>query len=154
MKRPASPAAAGHEAACACSRLRRASRAITRYYDDAMAGAGLRVTQFALLRNLAREGTVRVTDLATILLLDRTALTRTLDPLLEAGYVAVVRGRDARTREVSITREGRAALAAARAPWKRAQAAVARRLGPAKLDALIASLAELEALHPDAASAD
>ena len=43
------------------------------------------------------------------------------------------------------------AVAAAVGPWKRAQAAVARRIGRERLDALIATLAELESLHPDAA---
>ena len=37
------------------------------------------------------------------------------------------------------------------ADWKRAQAAVARRLGRERLDDLIGVLADLESLHPDAA---
>ena len=148
MSRPSSAASA--EPACACSRLRRAARAITQLYDDALAGCGLRVTQLSLLRNLARVGTVRVGDLASTLLIERTALSRTLEPLVAAGYIAVVRGRDARTREVSITRAGRTAVAAALGPWKRAQGEVARKLGAARLDTLIATLADLEALHPDA----
>jgi DNA-binding MarR family transcriptional regulator len=115
-----------------------------------MTGTGLRITQFSLLRNLAREGTVRVSDLAGKLLIERTALSRTLDPLVDAGLVEVVRGRDARTREVSITRAGRTALAAAQAPWRRAQAEVKRKLGAARLEGLFATLAELESLHPDA----
>ncbi len=45
-------------AACACGRLRRASRALTQLYDDLMAPAGLRVTQFSLLRTLSREGPI------------------------------------------------------------------------------------------------
>ncbi|MEO8484949.1 MAG: MarR family winged helix-turn-helix transcriptional regulator [Betaproteobacteria bacterium] len=152
MTRPASSTDHPLAAACACGRLRRASRAITQLYDDALAPSGLRITQFSLLRNLARGGTMRVTALAKTLLLDRTALSRTLDPLVLAGHVEIARGRDARTREVSITRAGRAALAAAQRPWKRAQADVTRRLGAAKLGGLIAALAELETLHPDAAS--
>ncbi|HET9012386.1 MAG TPA: hypothetical protein VFN38_11265, partial [Gemmatimonadaceae bacterium] len=86
-----------------------------------------------------------------LLLLERTALSRTLDPLVDAGYVEVTRGRDARTCEVSITRAGRAALTAALGPWTRAQAEVARRIGAAKLEGLYATLVELEALHPGAA---
>jgi DNA-binding MarR family transcriptional regulator len=92
--------------ACACGRLRRAARALTQLYDDAMAPAGLRVTQFSLLRTLARDGALRISELAARQLLDRTALSRNLDPLLEMGHVEVVRGRDARTREVAISRKG------------------------------------------------
>ena len=134
--------------ACACGRLRRAARALTQLYDDAMAPAGLRVTQFSLLRTLARDGALRISELAARQLLDRTALSRNLDPLLELGHVEVVRGRDARTREVAISRKGTAALRAAEPYWMRAQKEVARRVGADKLEALIMTLGELEALHP------
>lgn len=135
--------------ACACGRLRRATRALTQLYDDLMAPSGLRVTQFSLLRMLARQGTSRMSDLAEALLLDRTALSRTLEPLVGRGLVMIVPGRDARTREVSLKRAGQSALRAATPYWQDAQAQVAKRLGSAKLDALIAVLADLEALHPD-----
>ena len=135
--------------ACVCGRLRRAARALTQRYDDLMAPSGLRVTQFSLLRTLAREGTARMSDLAQTLLLDRTALSRTLDPLAERGLVAIASGSDGRTREVSLTRSGARALRAADPHWKRAQVEVAAQLGKAKLDALIASLSAIEQLHPD-----
>jgi DNA-binding MarR family transcriptional regulator len=143
---PASPV----EDACSCGRLRRASRALTRFYDDALESAGLSVTQYSLLSNLARRGTMRMSDFAEAYLVDRTALGRMLDPLVERGYVAIARGQDARTREASITRQGRTALAAARNAWKRAQGQVVHKLGPERLEALIGTLAELESLHPGA----
>ena len=68
--------------ACACGRLRRATRALTQLYDDVMAPSGLRVTQFSLLRTLAREGTSRMSALAESLLLDRTALSLRLRRLV------------------------------------------------------------------------
>lgn len=135
--------------ACACGRLRRATRALTQLYDDLMAPSGLRVTQFSLLSALARDGTARIADLADALLLDRTALSRTLDPLVLRGLVSIVSGRDARTREVSLTRAGEKALRATQPHWKRAQIQVANKLGSDRLEALIATLAEIEALHPD-----
>ena len=141
-------APSGAPRACACGRLRRAARALTQLYDDAIAPAGLRIGQFSLLRTLTRDGSVRISDLAGRQLLDRTALSRNLDPLVAQGYVEVVRGRDSRTREVAITRKGSAALRAAEPHWTRAQREVARRLGAERLEALIDTLAELEALHP------
>ena len=135
--------------ACACGRLRRAARALTQLYDDAMAPAGLRVTQFSLLRTLERDGALRITDLAARQLLDRTALSRNLDPLVERGLVAVAAGKDARTREVALTPKGAAALRRAEPLWKHAQEDVARRVGKSRLETLIAILGELESLHPD-----
>src|SRR6188508_137806 len=135
--------------ACACGRLRRATRALTQLYDDLMAPAGLRVTQFSLLRTLARSGPMRINALAAAQLLDRTALSRNLDPLVERGLVEIVRGHDARVREVAITRRGVAAFKAAEPHWTHAQREVERRVGVDKLDALIETLGELESLHPD-----
>jgi len=134
--------------ACACGRLRRAARALTQLYDDAMAPSGLRVTQFSLLRTLDRDGPVRISVLAAHLLLDRTALSRNLDPLVARKLVAVTPGRDARSREVKLTRVGGAELARAVPYWSRAQAAVRERVGAERLDGLIATLGELESLHP------
>jgi DNA-binding MarR family transcriptional regulator len=135
--------------ACACGRLRRAARALTQLYDDAIVPAGLHLTQFSLLLTLARDGPSRITELAHRQLLNRTALSRNLDPLVERRLVEIEPGRDARTRVATITRAGSAALDAALPHWKRAQSEVARRLGAAKLDALIALLGEVEQLHPD-----
>ena len=146
---PSKPSSFTPAPACVCGRLRRAARALTQRYDDLMAPSGLRVTQFSLLRTLARDGTARMSDLAQMLLLDRTALSRTLDPLAERGLVAIVPGSDGRTREVSLTRAGARALRAATLHWKRAQTEVAAQLGNAKLDALITSLSAIEQLHPD-----
>ena len=139
---------------CTCGRLRRATRALTQLYDDLMAPSGLRITQFSLLRTLAREGATRMSALAEVLLLDRTALSRTLDPLVERGLVAIVPGRDARTREISLTRKGEHALRGAEPYWKRAQNQVTNRLGVGKISSLIETLHELEQLHPDPGGLD
>lgn len=137
-------------AACACGRLRRAARALTQLYDDALAPSGLRVTQYSLMSTLARKGPTRISDLAQAMLLDRTALSRNLDPLVKRELVVVAPGRDARTREVTLTPAGNAALKAAASYWKQAQARVRKELGEPKLDALIATLRAVESLHPDA----
>lgn len=135
-------------AACVCGRLRRAARALTQLYDDAMAPCGLRVTQFSLLRTLRREGPIRVSALATEVLLDRTALTRTLEPLVVRGLVHIAAGRDARTREVSLTPAGAAAIDKALPYWREAQRKVERTLGEPRIEALVGLLASVESLHP------
>jgi DNA-binding MarR family transcriptional regulator len=144
----ASPQSRPFAAPCTCSRLRRAARAVTQLYDDALGPVGLRVTQFSLLRTLQRHGTLTIGDLATRNLLDRTALSRNLDPLAERKLLAIVPGRDARKREVTLTRQGIAALAAAAPHWERAQREVTRRVGRERLDGLYDVLRDMEALHP------
>lgn len=145
MLPPENPAASS----CACGSLRRATRALTQLYDDLLLPSGLRVTQFSLLCRLSRSGTSRLSELATKVLLDRTALSRTLEPLVKRGFVSIVSGRDARTREVSLTRAGEQAIRAAMPYWKRAQLRVAGVLGSSRLETLLSTLAAIEALHPD-----
>jgi DNA-binding MarR family transcriptional regulator len=135
--------------ACVCGRLRRAARALTQLYDDTMSPSGLRVTQFSLMRTLAREGTMRITDLANKALLDRTALSRNLEPLVAQGYLRIAPGKDARTRDVAITAAGKTALDRATPYWRDAQRVVSRKLGEPRAQALVELLHFVESLHPD-----
>lgn len=132
--------------ACACSKLRRASRALTRLYDEALGEAGLTTTQFAILRTLARLGPSSVTALARATGHERSAMTRNLRPLEEAGHVDVGAGDDQRSRRVALTASGRAAIAGAEPSWHRAQARVETALGPERRDQLFALLDRVEAL--------
>src|SRR5258706_11061147 len=79
---------------CLCNALRQASRAVTRLYDEELRGAGLRTTQYSLLRVLARAGEVRQGDLGGLAHLDETTLTRNLRPLMSAGWVMIRSGED------------------------------------------------------------
>jgi DNA-binding MarR family transcriptional regulator len=133
---------------CTCSRLRRATRAITQLYDDALAPSGLRATQFGLLRTLASQETMTIGSLAAQVLLDRTALSRNLDPLVARGLVEVAPGNDLRTRNVVLTTAGRRALEDAEPHWAEAQREVVRRVGKQRLAELYALLEDVERLHP------
>lgn len=117
-------------------------------YDDTMAPCGLRITQFSLLRTLSREGPMRISALANATLLDRTALSRNLEPLVAQGLVKIAPGRDARTRDVSLTRAGKSTLDKATPYWQRAQQEVERTLGEPRIEALVGLLASVESLHP------
>jgi len=105
------------------------------------------------LRTLFREGTVRISDLAGLALLDRTALSRNLEPLVAQGYVRVTPGKDARTREVALTAAGKAVYQRALPYWRTAQRVVSRKLGEPRTEALVGLLDFVESLHPDSETA-
>src|SRR5262249_5171925 len=63
---------------CACTTLRKAARAVTRFYDAAIERAGMTTTQFAVLRAAERAGTVTMSRVADDLVMDRTSLYRTV----------------------------------------------------------------------------
>jgi len=101
-----------------------------------------------VLRTLARYETMTIGALAAQLLLDRTALSRNLDPLAARGLVEITHGADLRTRQLKLTDAGKAALAAADPQWTQAQRDVTRRVGGSRLEQLYALLEDIEALHP------
>ena len=132
------------EAQCACAALRRATRAVTAAYDAALAPSGLRVTQFSVLRTLARLGPVPVTRLAAEAALDRSTMGRNLDPLERRGLVRIEAGhQDQRERVVHLTAAGEAAVESALPRWREAQARVAALVQPATIGALADQLSSL-----------
>lgn len=106
---------------CLCNALRRASRAVSRLYDEELRGVGLRTTQYSLLNLLGRCGEVRQGDLGPLTVVDETTLPRTLRPLVDRGWVTVRAGKDRRERLISMTAAGAVKLAKARPAWERAQ---------------------------------
>jgi DNA-binding MarR family transcriptional regulator len=107
---------------CACRHLRRAARAVTQLYDEALRPSGLRITQFTLLVGVAVSEPVPITRLADALGLDRTTLTRDLRLLTDRGLVETATGDDRRMRVVRLTGQGREAIGRAYPLWQRAQA--------------------------------
>lgn len=105
---------------CVCTTLRKASRAVTRAYDEGLAGTGLTITQFAVLRNLERQGEMPLSRLAELLVMDRTSLYRLIAPLERQGWVTVADGAG-RVKRASISDAGRAAMLAATPAWERVQ---------------------------------
>jgi len=106
---------------CLCNALRKASRSVSRFYDEELRAVGLRTTQFSLLRLLSRTGPVRQGEMSELAALEETTLTRNLRPLATAGWVLVQPGKDRRQKLVAITPEGTAKLEEAGPAWERAQ---------------------------------
>ncbi len=131
---------------CYCVTVRRAAQTVTQLYDTVLAPSGLKVTQFSLLRAVARHGPASISTLAAAVYLDRTTLGRNLHVLERAGLVSFASGADLRERMVQLTDKGEAALAAAAPLWEQAQAMVREALGKEQLEALTTLLAQLAAV--------
>lgn len=131
---------------CTCFNLRKAARAVTQLYDKALRPTGLRTTQFTLLVGISMLGSVTVTRLAEIGVMDRTTLTRNLKPLERKGLIQITHGKDQRTRVVTMTDEGQKALEQALPLWKKVQADVVKRLSQERWSSLRADLGEVVSL--------
>jgi DNA-binding MarR family transcriptional regulator len=107
---------------CNCAALRQAARRVTRLYDDALAPTGLGVNQFSILARLSLVGPSTIQDLARLLVMDRSTLGHLLRPLEQRGLVTLdVSEEDRRSRVVTLTQAGKAAVAKARPRWAAAQ---------------------------------
>jgi len=129
------------ETLCACTTLRRAARAVTAAYDAALAPSGLRITQFSILRRLARLGPLPVTRLASEAALDRSTMGRNLNPLERRGLVRIEVGdADQRERIAYLTAAGEAAMKAALPHWRKAQQRIATLVQPSAIAELVDQL--------------
>jgi len=131
---------------CLCVNLRRAARAMTALYDEALAPAGIKVTQYSLLCAVERNEPAAIGTLSEELDLDRTTLARNLNPLQRDGLIDVAAGSDRRVTEVRLTRNGRRAIDKARPLWTRAQTEIAARLASGRIEQLRAIAAEASAV--------
>lgn len=122
---------------CLCASFRRASRALTQLYDDALRPLGLTPTQFTILQALSLTGTVHQGRLGEILAMDSTTLTRTLNIMARHGWVEKLKGRDRRERQLRLTRAGHGQLDRALPLWQEVQARLRRKLGSEPWQALM-----------------
>jgi DNA-binding MarR family transcriptional regulator len=133
------------ELPCACANLRRATRAVTRLYDDELRETGLTSTQFTLLQVLERAPQIRQGKLGALLSADSTTLTRTLAPLVRKGWIKSVEGEDRRERRMVLTEAGRKQLERALPKWERAQTRLKAKLGEENWEQLGGLLNHVEA---------
>ncbi len=112
-----------------CANLRRASRALTQRYDDALRPLGLRATQFTVLQALSIAGAVNQGVLGQILAMDSTTLTRTLDIMERHNWIAKRRGKDRREWQIRLSKPGQAQLQRALPAWRSVQHRVHTQLG-------------------------
>ena len=131
-------------ATCACTALRKTSRAVSRLYDEALDASGITTNQFALLRTLRRAGPLPLSRLAGMLVMERTSLYRMLTPL-EARQLVAVKAGSGRARVAAITAAGDALLDESDAVWSATQTRFVAALGEEKWQALQALLAEATA---------
>ena len=114
---------------CYCASLRQTARAITVLYEEALAGTGLRATQYTALQVLESAPALTTTELAEAIGMDQTTATRTLALIKKGGMAADTVGDDRRQRRWSLTPKGREQLRKLRPRWEAAQQAFEKRVG-------------------------
>jgi DNA-binding MarR family transcriptional regulator len=109
---------------CLSFALKRCSRAITQIYDQNLSTTGIRSTQFNLLTAIGSTEMKTLTQLAKILVMDRTTLTRNMKPLEKMALIQTMPAKDKRSKSYALTEKGREVLSQAAPIWQKIQAQV------------------------------
>jgi DNA-binding MarR family transcriptional regulator len=121
---------------CIATRLRLATRVMTKVYDDALRPFGLTVSQMALLAVAADRGVLRQAEVCTRLQLDDSTLSRNLDRMRANGWLEAVAEADARVHTHRLTESGQALLERVMPAWRLAQRRAKQLLGASGVSAL------------------
>jgi DNA-binding MarR family transcriptional regulator len=114
---------------CALFDIQRTSRVVASLYNAHLRRAGITVAQFSLLRSIAVLQPVGIGRLAEGLAMERTSVTRLIEPLIDRGFARTSAGEDRRVRNVELTAKGEAAIRAAAKHWRSAQRELFETLG-------------------------
>jgi DNA-binding MarR family transcriptional regulator len=107
---------------CLALRARIVARAVTSIYDDALRPHDLKISQMNVLVAAGRYGPVRPVELARVLHLDASTLSRNLDRLHDRGLIETLEDEeDARAAPVQLTGEGKKIVQKVMPAWRKAQ---------------------------------
>lgn len=134
---------------CHCITMRRASNAITDFYDKALEEIGISTSQFSLLVNLSRLEEASTSELAEYVNLERSTLVRNLKPLIEKGFIIDLAKENARNHRYTLSTEGQELLQKGLPLWEKAQQEIRGYLGEENVGLFMKLLYKLQELHMD-----
>ena len=135
-------------ATCGCLHLRRASRVVTRMYDEFLARAGMAAPQYLLMVCIHADAAPTLPKLAKSLGLDRSTLTRRLQPLVRDQLVSLTFDPLSGTGTARVTEKGEQALARCLPYWREAQGKLEQSLGADVWRGLLTGLAAAASVRP------
>ncbi|MGA2409987.1 MAG: MarR family winged helix-turn-helix transcriptional regulator [Candidatus Binataceae bacterium] len=109
---------------------------ITSIYDDALSAAGLKTSQFNLLVAVTNREGSRPAELARILQMDESTLSRNVKRMCAKGWVRLGPDYDRRSHTITVTATGLELVRKGYPAWQKAQEEVALRLGADSIAAL------------------
>lgn len=128
---------------CLCFNIRKSTRLLTAHYDRIISDAGLKATQLSLLMTVLLQEKSNLSQLANMLGMDRTTLSRNVRLLEQKSMIAVETGKDRREQCLVLTDEGRDAIKRALPLWDKAQSEVVEKFGQEWVQGFLLNLKQL-----------
>merc|ERR1712093_874827 len=91
---------------CHCYAIRQVSTKITQIYDEALLESGLKITQYAILRYISFLKNTNLMKLSISMGYNRSTLGRNIRILERKKLINLIKGKDKREIEITITKEG------------------------------------------------
>lgn len=109
---------------CIARRLRQVNRMVTRLYDEALRELGLTVNQLNILATIISQGQIQPGQLGKLLGMEKSTVSRTIDRMVNKGWLEVNPGKDGRSQLLKATQYGRQLLVKAAPVWDQLQDSV------------------------------
>ena len=123
---------------CLCGNMRMAARAVTTLYDGHLASAGLTAAELSVLWCVIAAQPLSMQKISEFLAMEKSTVTRNVAHLRLRGLLRVAAaGKDARMKQVSVTRIGQDTFVRALPHWKAAQKAASKALGDSRFRSLV-----------------
>jgi DNA-binding MarR family transcriptional regulator len=133
------------ERECVGGCVRKLNRMVTAIYDAALAGTGLKASQFTVLVTVANRGKAKPADLVKLLQLDESTLSRNVERMCARGWLRLEADDERRGHLIVLTERGRALLRKCLPRWAEAQAKMTNLLGQESVTALRTAMRKLPA---------
>lgn len=115
---------------CVCLHVRKLGRQLSQIYDHFLRPAGIRSTQYGLLKCVETLYEPFISDIGRALSMDQTTVTRNVEKLERQGLVETkTHPSDSRKKMVALTPSGTAKLLEAHPLWQNAQDHVRSHIG-------------------------
>ena len=114
---------------CLAMRSRLIGRTVTGIYDDALRPAGVTAGQLNVLAVVVRRGPVSPGQVARMLNIERSTMSRNVERMKRNGWLTVRPGELASSQELRITKAGRRIIEEAAPLWRKAQGRAREILG-------------------------
>jgi DNA-binding MarR family transcriptional regulator len=132
---------------CIAGRLRLLNRVVTNLYDEALRPLGVKLSQGNVLAVTAKLGVARPAEVCEILELDTSTLSRTVERMVENGWLEILPDEDGRSHPFQLTEQGKRLMEKAIPAWEKAQAEAKKILGDDGLRLLDSAIKRVKTMH-------
>jgi DNA-binding MarR family transcriptional regulator len=133
------------EQLCVGGGVRKLNRMVSAIYDEALASAGLKASQFSVLVAVANREKARPAELTTLLQIEESTLSRNVERMCARGWLRLERNVDRRSHLIEVTQKGQVLIRKCLPAWQQAEEEVRQRLGADSVPGLRSALCKLKA---------